>query len=178
MQLAAACCKSAYFSVYFRITHPRYEGEAIDTGCRSSALAASACWLSLSNVASWTIGCLCLPLRWKTDIHRSCPYWLYRPLPTGLSNAWFPVYTRSQISQVAIKILYCRDENWRRNWELANMIHSGTSEIGTTVRSTSLLLLTSEQDSVLVAEFFLPLEIDEMCGVGTAQLGKLETVLL
>ena len=48
--------------------------------CRSSAVAASACGFGRSKVASWTLGCLCFPLRQKTRIHQSKPYRLYRPV--------------------------------------------------------------------------------------------------
>ena len=63
--------------------------------CGSSAVAASACGLSRSKVASWTLGCLCFPLRQKNRIHRSKPYGLYRPV-RGRPNVWFP-RTRSHI---------------------------------------------------------------------------------
>ena len=51
-----------------------------NNSCRSSAVAASACGLRRSKVASWTLGCLCFPLRQKTRIHQSKPYQLYRPV--------------------------------------------------------------------------------------------------
>ena len=69
VQPPKAYFQSAYYSVFVPVIPPRYYTIRHQHSCRSSAVAASACGFDCYKVASWTLGCLRLPLRQKNKIH-------------------------------------------------------------------------------------------------------------